>query len=249
MEISKADEFRCEAVNYLSDFFSASTAAFFHWASADGIPHRLRREDIYFWHLDAEYQEIYFKNIYKDDPIRKWYGRYPVCPRVATLSSITSPEELRGTPLYKQILCPNKQRDVLIICLVIKNCLLGHISLTRPWKIHDFEPKEIQLARLFSTTLSAAYSRLLLSQNFLNLKDVTDVKRLSNCYGLTRREMQILDKISEGLNSTEIGEQLSISRWTVKNHLQSIYGKVGVNNRISLINQVAPFSLKIKFDP
>ena len=51
---------------------------------------------------------------------------------------------------------------------------------------------------------------------------------------LTYRELQIAQLGASGMSSKEIGEQLCISAWTVKNHLKSIYAKTGVNNRASL---------------
>jgi len=53
---------------------------------------------------------------------------------------------------------------------------------------------------------------------------------------LTNREMQVILKVAEGLSNKEVGRQLNISEGTVKLHLHSVYGKVGVNNRTSLVN-------------
>lgn len=54
-------------------------------------------------------------------------------------------------------------------------------------------------------------------------------------HGLTVRELEVLRLVYEGKNNPEIADALFISRNTVKKHLQSIYKKVGVNNRIELI--------------
>lgn len=51
---------------------------------------------------------------------------------------------------------------------------------------------------------------------------------------LTYRELQITQLAATGMSSKEIGEQLCISSWTVKNHLKAIYAKTGVNNRACL---------------
>jgi DNA-binding NarL/FixJ family response regulator len=53
---------------------------------------------------------------------------------------------------------------------------------------------------------------------------------------LTRREIEVMLKVADGLPNREVGNQLNISEGTVKMHLHSIYNKVGVTNRTSLTN-------------
>lgn len=57
---------------------------------------------------------------------------------------------------------------------------------------------------------------------------------------LTRREAEIVKLITQGLSTREIARRLSISGETVKVHLQHVYRKCGVRNRIELILSLAP---------
>ncbi len=57
--------------------------------------------------------------------------------------------------------------------------------------------------------------------------------------GLSRREMEVVGLVCEGLRNKEIAEKLFISEYTVENHLRSIYEKMDVPSRTSLINRVA----------
>ncbi len=50
-------------------------------------------------------------------------------------------------------------------------------------------------------------------------------------FALTRRESQILALLREGLDNASIGLRLHLSEKTVRNHLSSIYRKLGVTNR------------------
>jgi DNA-binding NarL/FixJ family response regulator len=52
---------------------------------------------------------------------------------------------------------------------------------------------------------------------------------------LTLREMQVLEKLSDGLSSNDIGLELFITQATVKTHLASIYRKLDSKNRIQAI--------------
>jgi two-component system nitrate/nitrite response regulator NarL len=52
---------------------------------------------------------------------------------------------------------------------------------------------------------------------------------------LTGRERMIISYLIQGWRNREIGRQLSITEQTVKNHLRSIYDKVGVSDRLELV--------------
>lgn len=49
---------------------------------------------------------------------------------------------------------------------------------------------------------------------------------------LTRREMEILQLVAEGLSNKEIGTELSITEGTVKNHVHNALEKLELDNRI-----------------
>ncbi len=48
---------------------------------------------------------------------------------------------------------------------------------------------------------------------------------------LSKREIQVLQYVAYGKNNKEIAFRLGISRQTVKNHVCSIFRKLGVDNR------------------
>jgi DNA-binding NarL/FixJ family response regulator len=51
--------------------------------------------------------------------------------------------------------------------------------------------------------------------------------------------VQVVELVAEGLTNPEIGERLFVSRQTVKSHLSSIFGKVGVSSRAELAAQAS----------
>lgn len=51
---------------------------------------------------------------------------------------------------------------------------------------------------------------------------------------LTPREQQIALAIADGRTNRDIAARLGITEQTVKNHLTSIFGKIGVDNRLQL---------------
>jgi DNA-binding NarL/FixJ family response regulator len=52
---------------------------------------------------------------------------------------------------------------------------------------------------------------------------------------LSRREQEILDQLLRGFANKEIADHLSISVFTVKNHLRSIYEKLHVRSRTDVL--------------
>jgi DNA-binding NarL/FixJ family response regulator len=58
--------------------------------------------------------------------------------------------------------------------------------------------------------------------------------------GLTKRELEILQLVAEGLSNEEIGKKIFISRKTVKTHLTNIFDKLQVNNRFKAALWIMP---------
>ncbi len=52
---------------------------------------------------------------------------------------------------------------------------------------------------------------------------------------LTRREHEVLVKLSEGLATEAIADELSISHVTVRNHVARILVKLGVHSRLAAV--------------
>jgi len=60
-------------------------------------------------------------------------------------------------------------------------------------------------------------------------------------FGLSPRERDVAARIQTGETSKEIGERLFISQRTVETHLQSIYRKCDVTNRVELLNLIGRY--------
>ncbi|WP_306643430.1 response regulator [Sanyastnella coralliicola] len=54
-------------------------------------------------------------------------------------------------------------------------------------------------------------------------------------FGLTNREMEILEEISKGKNYQQIADKLFISPKTVRKHIENIYRKLQVHNKVEAI--------------
>jgi len=65
-----------------------------------------------------------------------------------------------------------------------------------------------------------------------------DLETVISGFGLTEREEEILRLVLRGARNRDIEKALYISSSTVRNHISNIYRKLGVRNRLELINRV-----------
>lgn len=64
-----------------------------------------------------------------------------------------------------------------------------------------------------------------------------DPERVIKSLGLTIRELEVLQLMSQGLSNQEIGDHLHISLPTVKTHTSNLYEKLGVKRRTQAVNE------------
>jgi ATP/maltotriose-dependent transcriptional regulator MalT len=53
--------------------------------------------------------------------------------------------------------------------------------------------------------------------------------------GLSKRETEVMELIAIGCSNGEIAQRLFLSEKTVKNHVNRIYAKLGVDSRVTAI--------------
>jgi DNA-binding CsgD family transcriptional regulator len=60
---------------------------------------------------------------------------------------------------------------------------------------------------------------------------------------LSRRELEVLRLMTEGLNTKATAERLHVSAATVRNHVQNIFGKLAVHSRLEAVALAAKHRL------
>ncbi len=68
------------------------------------------------------------------------------------------------------------------------------------------------------------------------LSEKIDLNKLRRSFRLTRREMDVISRVIDGLSNEEIAKAFDISEQTIKDHLSNAYHKIGVKNRIELLS-------------
>ncbi len=83
----------------------------------------------------------------------------------------------------------------------------------------------------------------------LGVRDVPAVRRgprastRANPAGLTRREVEVLVLMSDGLRNADIAERLYLAPKTVRHHVSSIFGKLGIETRTEAARAAAKLGL------
>jgi two-component system nitrate/nitrite response regulator NarL len=72
-----------------------------------------------------------------------------------------------------------------------------------------------------------------------SLKKLKAARRQMKAFGLTQREIEIVSAVMSGCSTKGIAERSSISENTVKSHLTHIFNKMGVSNRVELVQFAA----------
>ena len=111
--------------------------------------------------------------------------------------------------------------------------------LNKPFKVHELK---LRISTLFD---SAKRQRAAFAEQ---VNRMTTLKRPSSPvngmakkfqqYNLSPREIEVAQLIGDGRRALEIADVLSIAKTTVEKHTQNIFSKVGVSNKVELINSL-----------
>jgi len=143
---------------------------------------------------------------------------------------------MNGVKLVSQITETNKEVQCIICSMydddefvfsAIKNGALGYL-------LKDSSGDEIldaleELKKGGSPMSNYIARKVIASFRERKEKKITDL--------LSDRELEVLNKLAEGLIYKEIGEKLFITHETVKQHIKHIYQKLHVQNKIEALNK------------
>ncbi len=81
----------------------------------------------------------------------------------------------------------------------------------------------------------------------MSVRRLETTRRQTKAFGLTRRELEIVQSVLRGATNKDIARRFSISANTVKRHLTHIFDKVGASNRVELARFAAHHRLVDSF--
>jgi NarL family two-component system response regulator YdfI len=149
--------------------------------------------------------------------------------RMPGMDGLTAIEKLRGTqPEIAVVILTTFNEDELMV----RGLQAG---------AHGYLLKDTDRRALFDTIRAAARGETLLKPEIMarvlarRNAPTLEAQAASEPVNLTEREHQVLEAVARGERSKEIALRLEISERTVKAHLASIYGKLGVDSRAAAI--------------
>lgn len=150
----------------------------------------------------------------------KWQGLTPL-----RISDLLSDRELRSTRVYSQVFRPAGVTHQLAL-VNRRSSLTDNAGYTVCRQGMDFTDDEVELATLLQPLLLAVHQVMAAFEPSPPPGPVTEP------YGLTATELDILSLLAAGLTAVAIGHVRRISPRTVRKHLENIYAKLGVHDRL-----------------
>lgn len=94
-----------------------------------------------------------------------------------------------------------------------------------------FIEKAISSKELLSKIRLVYHGEMIITQQLAKQLVQTNIRQRTNEYGLTERELEVLQCLSEKMKYKEIAEKLFLAEGTVRNYLSVIYSKLEVTSR------------------
>jgi DNA-binding CsgD family transcriptional regulator len=142
--------------------------------------------------------------------------------RALRLIDIVTPSAYEHSTFYRSFMKPHGYYDEMVISLVNEGQCLGVIGLARKQNEAPFSEKDCKRFLFLSNLIGATLSRQLGHDPSL----------------LSKRETEVVQLVKEGKSNQQIAKELYISHNTVKKHLQNIFQKYSVQNKVQLIQKV-----------
>jgi two-component system, sensor histidine kinase ChiS len=121
----------------------------------------------------------------------------------------------------------------------VKGLKLGAIDyIMKPFSINELMQKIESIINLTGKKKELFINTIL--KTSIETKPSSDERFNFNCiqFGLTQREIEIVKSIEKGSSYKEIGTNLFISYRTVEKHVQHIFKKVEVGNKVELLKKL-----------
>ena len=163
-------------------------------------------------------------------------------------SALDPEDRLLTSEIYRTFYQPNRLCYSIGTCDYFREEPVGLLRLYRREENGPFRDRDQFVLAQLNKHLSyrLAYEAKKGDSHFFYAKGYHD--KLCQQYGLTTREGEMLDLAVRGFSNEEIAQQLSISIHTVKKHFNSIYSKMGVHNRVQMMQCFPVSTSKIDFD-
>lgn len=219
------NRFQRESLNLINSLFQLSSSAFYL------VDPDMRHRGIVLRNLDPEVERDYASNFRQLDPLNPALFARTV-DRVVCIDEQVSERELLLSDYYLEFMLPNNHRHVADMFFRRESHIIAVLTMLRSELVGPFAVNELAHLRTLQPFLEYTLNSVYLP------KRIQQRRGAQERFGLTEREVDVLELIVAGANNKEIARELGLSLATVKTHLQHIFHKAQVSSRTALSARV-----------
>ncbi|KEA65248.1 Monoamine regulon transcriptional regulator [Marinobacterium lacunae] len=218
-------EFQEKSLELVRSLVSLSSSAFFL------VDPDMQHRGAVLYNLNPDAEKAYSSEYGSLDPLNP--ERFANSDEVlVTLDSRIAPHHLKQTLYYQNFMVPFNHRYVADMFFRREGRIIAGLSMMREESLGNFRADELALLRKVQPFLEYALNAVYLPRREREREGIADK------YGLTERELDVLELVLRGSGNKEIAAQLTLGEATVKTHLIRIFRKTDVKKRSELVAKV-----------
>ncbi len=157
-----------------------------------------------------------------------WYSSQP-SRAVYRSSDIITKQKLEESNLYREWMRPLGVYYSLFASCFADGIKYGEVAFMRSHESGDFTDEEVFVLSLVNDHLSQRFSQLY-PTGIERASFNSNLSSFQVRYRLTKRELEIVNYLKQGMERQSIASRLCITNNTLKKHVSNIYKKMGVNS-------------------
>ncbi len=162
-------------------------------------------------------------------------------PRIDLVLMDIEMPELNGVETTKALKSKYPQIKVLMLTMFDDEEMLFNAVMAGASGYLLKEDSAVQIFQAITDTMAggAAMSPGIAMKTLKLIRQPLPKDKKSEGFGLTEREMELLVQLKNGLTYEEIASNLHISYHTVRKHIENIYRKMQVKNKVEAIQKAS----------
>lgn len=181
-------------------------------------------------HIDFMARE-YARKFWEVDPMHP--SRFEREQTLVVSNSMIMPDaDWRKTVMFKEFYRPNGYFHNCDMFFRQNDRIVAVLSLVRRKANRPFTAREVEILNQVQPFVEYSLGKIYISNRVHNRSS------LSEAYGLTAREMDVVEIALTGVGNKVLSHHLGISLPTLRTHLQRIFAKVGVRSNAELISKL-----------
>lgn len=219
------NRFQRESLNLVNSLFELASSAFYLVGSD------MRHRGVVLHNLEAEVERTYANKFRDIDPLNPMLFAN-TDDQVVCIDERVGESELLQSDYYLGFMLPNNHRHVADIFFRRDGDIIAVLTLLRTKEQGPYSAEELAHLRKLQPFLEYTLNSVYLP------KRIHQRASARERFGLTDREVDVLELVVAGANNKEIARELGLSLATVKTHIQHIFHKAEVSSRTALSARV-----------